>query len=368
MTKHVLLVEPNYYSQYPPIGLLKLSTYHKQMGDTTELVRKNKFPKKTPDLIYVTSLFTWAWKPVWKAIRTFKAWFPEIEIWLGGLYASLLPDHARLSGADRIYQGIFKEAEDLIPDYSLVPNWNGSIVFASRGCNNNCVYCAVPRLEGKIHSCKKSIKHLIWPGHTKLIFFDNNILASPYWRNIFDEVIELGLTVDFNQGLDSRLLSEEAAQKMSKMKMPIVRLAYDLPSQKIFVKRVISRLHKNGISKRDILVYALYNFTESPDEFFERTREVLGWGAACYPMRFQPCDTLKKNSYVSKKWDEKRLDMVQRARRVIGYGGAFPPYEGLIKKLEKAHNFDEAFALWPAQRNKLKLKHINSKQTMLKMD
>jgi len=217
-----------------------------------------------------------------------------------------------------------------------------------------------------MHSCKKSIKHLIWYGHTKIIFFDNNILASSYWRNIFDEVIELGLTVDFNQGLDSRLLSEEAAKKISKMKIHRVRLAYDLPSQKLFVKSAIDRLHENGISKREILVYALYDFTESPEELFERIRDILGWGAVCYPMRFQPCNTLKKNSYISKKWDKKRLNMVQSARRVIGYGGAFPPYKGLIKKFEKAHNFDEAFALWPAERNKLKLQPtINSNQTKL---
>jgi len=334
--------------------LLKLSTYHKQMKDTTELVRRNKFPKKAPDLIYVTSLFTWAWKPVWKAVRTFKAWFPDAEVWLGGLYASLLPDHARLSGADRIYQGIFYEAEDLMPDYSLVPDWDGSIIFASRGCNNKCVFCAVPRLEGRIHSCQRSIRHLIWPDHKKVIFFDNNVLASPFWRNIFDEVIELGLTVDFNQGLDSRLLSEEAAQKISRMKIPVVRLAYDSPSQKPFVKRAIDSLHENGVSKREILVYTLFNFTESPDEFFDRVRHILGWGAVCYPMRFQPCDTLEKNSYVSKKWDKRRLSMIQSARRVIGYGGAFPPYQGLVNKFEKAQDFDEAFALWPVKENKVK--------------
>jgi len=102
-------------------------------------------------------------------------------------------------------------------------------------------------------------------------------------------------------------LSEEAAQKISKMKIPIVRLAYDLPSQKLHVKRTIACLRENGISKRDILVHALYNFTETPDEFFERIRDILGWGAVCYPMRFQPCDILKKNSYISKKWDKKDL-------------------------------------------------------------
>lgn len=355
MTKHVLLVEPDYYSKYPPIGLLKLSTYHKEKGDTTELVQKNKFPKKAPDLVYVTSLFTWAWRPVWRAVRVFKAWFPNTEIWLGGLYASLLPDHASLAGADRIYQGIFYEAEDLRPDYSLVPDWDGSIIFASRGCNNRCVFCAVPRLEGKIHSCKESIKPLIWSEHTKIIFFDNNILASRFWRNIFDEVIELGKFVDFNQGLDSRLLREEAAQKISKMKKRLVRLAYDLPYQKKYVKKAIDLLHENGVPKRDILVYALYNYTDSPDEFLQRIRDVLSWGATCYPMRFQTCEALKKNSYISKKWDEKSLEMVQRARRVIGYGGAFPPYKGLIEKFEKAHNFEEAFELWPAKRHRSRL-------------
>jgi len=54
----------------------------------------------------------------------------------------------------------------------------------------------------------KSIKHLIYPEYKKIIFWDNNILASPYWENIFQELEELKLEVDFNQGLDARLLNE----------------------------------------------------------------------------------------------------------------------------------------------------------------
>lgn len=346
MKKHVLLVEPNYYTRYPPLGLLKLSSYHKAQGDTTELARKSRFARKTPDLIYVTSLFTWAWKAVWRTVRIYKAWFPKTELWLGGLYASLLPEHAQLSGADKIHTGILKEAEDIMPDYSLVPEWDGSIIFSSRGCNKKCLFCAVPRLEGRINMVKNSIKHLIWPSHTRVILFDNNILASPSWRSIFDELIELRLKVDFNQGLDAQLLTDEVAKTISKMKIHTIRLAYDLPHEKIFVKQAIERLSEVGIEKRRILVYALYNFTESPNEYFERVRDILNWGAVCYPMRYQPCNTLTKSSYVSKEWDEKRLDMVQRARRVIGYGGSFPPYEGLIKKFNKAKDFDEAFGLY----------------------
>lgn len=347
MKKHVLLVEPNYYTRYPPLGLLKLSSYHKAKGDTTELVRKSKFARKAPDLIYVTSLFTWAWKAVWRAVRIYKAWFPATEIWLGGLYASLLPEHAKLSGADRVHIGIFREAEDVMPDYSLVPKWNGSIIFSSRGCNKKCPFCAVPRLEGEINTVKSSIKHLIWPNHTKVILFDNNILASSSWRSIFDELIELGLKVDFNQGLDAQLLTDEVAKAISKMRIRTARLAYDLSNERESVRRAIERLSNAGIEGRRILVYALYNFTESPNEYFERVQDILNWGAVCYPMRYQPCNTLTKNSYVSKEWDERRLGMVQSARRVIGYGGAFPPYEGLVKKFIKAKDFDEAFGLYP---------------------
>lgn len=68
----------------------------------------------------------------------------------------------------------------------------------------------MPKLEPNFET-KSSIKHLIYPGHKKVTLWDNNILASPYWRNIFNELKELGVEVDFNQGLDARLLTQEVA-------------------------------------------------------------------------------------------------------------------------------------------------------------
>lgn len=354
MRSHVLLVEPDYYSRYPPLGLLKLSAYHKNVcGDTTELVHGiDQEVESEPDIIYVTSLFTWAWKPVWDAVRYYSREFPGAELWLGGLYASLMPKHAALSSIapDHIFRGIHKEAEDLLPDYSLVPKWNkkvgGSIIFSSRGCIRSCVYCAVPRLEGSMNSMKRSIEHLIWPGHTRVIFFDNNILASPYWKNIFEEIKNLDLRVDFNQGLDARLITAEVAKNISELKIDeVVRLSYDYHEIGPYVKNAIELLNSYGIDGRRILVYALYNFTDDPEDLFERIKDILRWGAVCYPMRYQPTNALVKNRYIAPKWDANRLDAIQRARRVIGYGGAFPPYEGFMKeKVEKCQSFVEAFA------------------------
>lgn len=277
---------------------------------------------------------------------------PQSEALVRGLYASLMPAHAALSGIDTryIFKGIFAEAENLCPDYSLVPDWNknehASIVFSSRGCIRSCTFCGVSRIEGKLNSEKSSIRPLIWEGHNRVILFDNNFLASSGWESILSEIEELNLTVDFNQGLDARLLTERAAKRISDLKIDrFVRLSYDTLEMGSHVKKAIELLRKNGIDGRNMLVYALYNFTDTPQDLFIRIKNILSWGAVAYPMRFQPVTTLTKNSYVAPKWDETRLNAVQRARRVIGKGGAFPPYKGMIVvKVEGCKTFDQAFA------------------------
>lgn len=349
MAKHILLVEPDYYTRYPPLGLLKISSYHKSIGDTTELVRGCAEPTRTPDKIYVTSLFTWAWKPVHASVRYYKKMLPHVPLWLGGIYASLLPDHAQLSGADYVHVGLFREAESFKPDYSLIPEWESSILFASRGCVRKCGFCSVPKLEGNVSNLKYTIKHLIEPSHEKIVFFDNNILASPNWRELFDELIELGIEVDFNQGMDARCVTDEVAEKLSKMKIPMIRLAYDYVGIRPAVEQAIQILKEHGIKGRRMTFYTLYNYIDTPNDFFYKVKDLLNWGVITYPMKYEPLCAIEKGRYVSPKWDAHRLQMVMLARRVIGFGGAFPPYEGLIKKFNRAEDFDQAFSLRPKE-------------------
>ena len=340
---HILLVEPAYYTRYPPLGLLKLASYHRIRGDSVELVRGCSIPNKKPDKVYVTSLFTWGWNKVWEAVAHYKGLFPGAETCLGGIYASLMPEHAKLSGADQVHIGLVKEAEDLLPAYDLVPQWKWSILFASRGCPNRCAFCAVPVLEGALHSCRDSIKHLVYPGHNRLVLWDNNILASPSWQSIVTEAMDLGIGVDYNQGLDAKLVTPDVATTLSKLKMPCVRIAYDLKAKGKYVKNAIELIMSNGIRGREIFVYVLYNFKDSPDDFFERVRDVLSWGAVVFPMRFEPLDSMSRNKYVSPSWDKNRLEMVEKVRRVLGFSGTLPPYAYLIKRYSEATEFDEAF-------------------------
>jgi hypothetical protein len=350
--KKILLVEPErskkYHTPYPPLGLLKLAAYHRKKGDKVRLVQGFSDNGFEPNIIYITSLFTYAYEPVHDVIRFYDQRYKKARIVVGGIYATLCPERLKATFGDKIevHHGLVDKVENILPDYSLIPSWQASILFASRGCIRKCRFCSVPQIEPDFRA-KRSIKHLIYPGHNKVILWDNNILASPYWIDVFDELEESKLEVDFNQGLDARLLNEEVATRLKRFKTPLIRLAYDSNGIRKPLEKAIALLNRVGIRGRKILVYCLYNHLDTPEDFLNRIKDLLEWGVVAYPMRYEPSKPMAKNQYVSSSWSREQLEMVADARRVIGYGGAFPPYEGLKKKILDAKNFEKAFELRP---------------------
>jgi len=356
----VLLVEPDYYTRYPPLGLMKLSSFHKSRGDDIDFVRGlvNNC-NYDPDIIKITSLFTYSWKPVHRAIEFYHRLYPRAKIEVGGIYASIMPERIRLKFPFAfIHKGLYNPAERYMPDYDMLKtvkkwsDWNSSILFTSRGCIRNCPFCVVPKLEGKICSADISIKDYIYPGHKKIILWDNNFLASPRWKESTNELKEIGLWVDFNQGLDARLVDDEKARMLADLKIDIYRLAYDSMVEAKAVRKAVNLLNDYGVKGRSILIYCIYNFYnnlnsegDSPSEFLARLNDIFSLNCVAYPMRFEPLDSLWKGKYISPLWKDYQLESIAKARRVMGYGGAFPPYEGLINKLKSAKNFDEAFQL-----------------------
>ncbi len=131
------------------------------------------------------------------------------------------------------------------------------------------------------------------------------------------------------------------------MRVDPLRMAYDVPSEQRALERAIPALARAGFKLRNMIVHVLYNFQDSPEEFLSKICDLMEWGVVAYPMRFEPLDSLKKNQHIGPKWSAEQLEMIARARRVIGYGGAFPPYTGLRRKLLNARSFEEAFYLRP---------------------
>ena len=327
------------------MGLLKISSFHKHHGDEVEFHDALREAENVPAKIYITSLFTYSWRPVHEAAAFYRQLYPDAEIALGGIYATLMPEHAGLADVDNVHVGLLQTVERFMPDYSLVPDWETSIMFGTRGCIRKCAFCAVPKLEGKVWGPAQSITDLVKPGHREVTLWDNNVLGVPNWRDIVDELRELNVKVDFNQGLDARLIDQDVAEKLRQLRIEPIRMAYDIPSERKALMRAIPALEAAGFNRRRMHVYTLYNFMDSPDDFLNRVIDLLDWGVVSYPMRYEPLNSLVKNKYISPHWTPERLEMVAKARRVLGFGGAFPPYEGLVKKLKSARSFEDAFSL-----------------------
>ena len=134
---------------------------HRAAGNAIAFHQGLKPATEAPSQIDITSLFTYSWKPVHEAAEYYRHLYPSAKINLGGIYATLMPEHAKLAQVDEVQVGLVPLAETFRPDYSIVPDWNSSILFATRGCIRKCAFCAVPRLEGKTTGDAEGIRGLI---------------------------------------------------------------------------------------------------------------------------------------------------------------------------------------------------------------
>ncbi len=318
----ILLVEPPYYSKYPPLGLLKLGKIEERNWNEVKLVRgEQEVTYFQPQKIFITSLFTFAWKPVHEVIEYYHNQFPNAEMIVGGIYATLMPEHIKKSFPFiKIHSGLVEEAENVLPAYHLLrqvdkwKDWKKSIVFTTRGCIRKCPFCVVPKIEGKMKEPKFSILPLIHPSHNEVVIWDNNFLASPYAKDILIELRDGGYKADFNQGLDARLMTEEFAGLLADIKSPSIHMAYDWPWEGPYIKKAIDLLAEAGYRKRNLIFYVLHNFYDekykkgdTPEDFLHRLQDLMRWGVAAYPMRYIPLDSLTRRGYVSPLWTEEQL-------------------------------------------------------------
>ena len=147
-----------------------------------------------------------------------------------------------------IHLGLYSEAEDLLPAYHLLNSvdiwkgWKKSMLFTTRGCIRKCPFCVVPKIEGKMRDPKYSILDKIYPGHTEVVIWDNDLLASPYAVQVLEEIRDNGFKVDFNQGLDARLMTEEFANLLADIKPKSIHMAYDWAWEGKYVNNAINLL------------------------------------------------------------------------------------------------------------------------------
>jgi hypothetical protein len=376
--KRILLIEPGYKNKYPPLGLMKLAQYHGPRGKR-DVVRFIKGEDRSVlgtawDRIYITTLFSFEYDRITASIdfALTVANGHADKIFVGGIATSLMHqrflDEPRWHGI-RFIKGLlstppaaslklddFSEElysddlagvpiEDLVPDYSILsqigyqyPVRDAYFAYTSRGCIRKCGFCGVPKLEGaqrdteSLTALVRAVEALY--GEKKdLILMDNNVVASPRFKEIIAEIRDLGFTrgakirrlqervpvqrrVDFNQGVDARILCKDPMylRELATICLKPLRIAFDHLGLKGPYEKAVRYAHEFGLT--ELSNYMLYNFHDSPVDLFERMRlnvslnEELGVRIWSFPMRFQPTDRPDRG-HIGKKWTRYQLRAMQ---------------------------------------------------------
>lgn len=196
--------------------------------------------------------------------------------------------------------GRISQVADIDGKWNALPHHNPSATFTSRGCIRNCKFCAVPRMEGYL------VELTDW--EPKPIVCDNNLLAcsDKHFNSVIDKLKPIS-GVDFNQGLDARLLTKSHAERLAELDLHAVRLAWDHIGLESQFMKAYETLIGAGIPKRKIRVYVLIGYKDTPEDALYRLQTVKDIGLWPNPMRYQPINAETKNNYIGKNWTDRQL-------------------------------------------------------------
>ena len=334
---NVLLVEPNYRqakrtkheAKLCPVGLYRHYFYHVQRGDNVKIVQGCVLIDSKPDLIKITSLFTYWSDDVFRAIKYYKSLFPETSIKVGGILASLIPEVVKKRFPEiTVHKGIDKQVEHIPIDW-LQLNRTVQIIHASRSCLRDCEFCGVRKIEPEIsyktwNQIKKEIQL------NDIVFFDNNFLMNPHHKEILEgianhKIYGKVIRCEAQSGFDPRLLTQETADLLKKARFQSIRISWDHGLDQMFVvRRALSYLQKAGFNSKSIGVFMIYNW-DNPFGLMEKKRRICKkWNVQIFDCRYRPLDQLYDNYnpyaksqtsedyYIHPKWTDAQIRQFRR--------------------------------------------------------
>jgi hypothetical protein len=264
------------------------------------------------DLVLITTLFTFDWEVTLDTILFYSNLCKNSEILVGGIYASILPDHIYKNTGIRPYLGCIPEVDECTPDYTLFPREKfneTSFVITSRGCGRNCKFCGTGILEPELRIIKNWKNHFLPKGKYAVIH-DNNILlhGDDHFNDVISFLKNNKLYFMFDNGFDCRLFEKRHARQLSWTHITEVRFSFDTMQQDGYIQNAIKYCKDQGIQPYKIKVFVLYNYEDDVEDALSRVREIYRLGARPYAMRYKPLKWLNpKRIYVSKKWNLREL-------------------------------------------------------------
>ncbi len=260
---------------------MKLSSYHKQAGDTVEFIEAGRHY----DRAYLSRVFN---LPAIKKISTAPPIYYADETIKGGTgFAIEIADGKEVFNKSKDIP-LSNDIEHLYPDYELYPDFSDiAYGFLTRGCSNSCGFCIVSEKEGR-HSKTVADLSEFWRGQKIVKLLDPNILACKDRERHLKGLVESKARIDFTQGLDARFIDESIVQLLNRMKVQSIHFAFDsMKNEKAILRGLecFNRIYEK--SRWNLNCYVLTNYDTSYSEDWYRVCKIQELGFHPYVMIYQ---------------------------------------------------------------------------------
>lgn len=282
---------------FPNLALMRISAYHKSIGDSVEWYQPPMF-QPWYNIVYASKVFSDAYSPDYDWTSVTNA--GEIRKGGTGYCISLGADGKEHFDESKNYS-LPPEVERMFPDYSIYPQYDFAISMTSRGCPRGCSFCHVAAKEGKCavkvadvsDFWRPSKSGKIWRrgrfvyGQPTIQVMDPNITACREKRDLFRQYRETGAKIEFNQGLDIRLLNDADIEDINAMDVQKIHFAWDQTDVDLTAKFENYQRKTNKRVKGSYgTVYCLTNFDDCSVE--EHVRRALWRIYTLRDMKFDP--------------------------------------------------------------------------------
>ena len=261
---------------FPNLALMRISAYHKAKGDDVEWWFGDLVYY---DIVYMSKIFSDAYtkdvEEPWNAGKVIKG---------GTGYCISLVNGKEVFDKTKNTE-LPPEIEKMFPDYSIYPEHDFAVAMTSRGCPNGCGFCHVASKEGK---CSYKVADLdeFWKGQKKIVLSDPNILACKDHKELLQQLIDSKAKVEFNQGLDIRMINNDNLDLLRQVKLTHIHFAFDRYQDKDIIEPRLRAFHELGYDrgKGKVMVYILVNYDTALEQDIERIQLCRELNFSPYPM------------------------------------------------------------------------------------